>query len=213
MDQDLGELFYTISAELTWVHWRWEQFRILFASKPSRIELLNECAPHFFYIVHRVLFEDALLGIARLVGPLKSSDKPNLTVRRFPSLIADSGLSDEVCELVQGAVKSAEFAVDWRNRRIAHRDLDSALNHSVRALEPATREKVDGALSRLRDVMNRIELALCGEFTAYSYGFTAGDAKALLYVIRAGLQQRRDRYERLKRREISPEDLNPEEAI
>jgi hypothetical protein len=69
MGKDLGELFHATSSELTWIHWRWRQYRTLFGEKQSRIDLLNEAAPLFFRIVHNVFFEDTLLAIARLVGP------------------------------------------------------------------------------------------------------------------------------------------------
>jgi hypothetical protein len=61
MGQELGELFHATSSELTWIHWRWKQYRILFGEKPGRIDLLNEAAPLFFRIVQDVFFEDTLL--------------------------------------------------------------------------------------------------------------------------------------------------------
>lgn len=69
MGKDLGELFHATSSELTWIHWRWRQYRTLFGEKQSRIDLLNEAAPLFFRILHNVFFQDTLLVIARLVGP------------------------------------------------------------------------------------------------------------------------------------------------
>jgi AbiU2 len=107
MGRELGELFHATSSELTWIHWRWKQYRTLFGEKQSRIDLLNKAAPLFFYIVHRVLFEDTLLAIARLVGPPKSASKPNLTVERFPPLIVDVNLRDEVSSLIRKAKASA----------------------------------------------------------------------------------------------------------
>jgi hypothetical protein len=149
MGKELGELFYAMSTELTWIHWRWKQYRTLFGEKQSRIDLLNEAAPLFFHIVHKVLFEDTLLAIARLVGPPMSVGKPNLTVERFPPLLVDVKLRDEVCSLIHTAKTSAAFAVDWRNRRLAHRDLDLSLKRNQLALAPATREPVEVSLSAL----------------------------------------------------------------
>ena len=34
MGPELGKLFHTLSAELTWVHWRWKQYRVLFGENP-----------------------------------------------------------------------------------------------------------------------------------------------------------------------------------
>jgi hypothetical protein len=212
MGPELGELFYATSSELTWIHWCWKQYRTLFGEKQSRIDLLNKAAPLFFRIVHNVLFEDTLLAIARLVGPPRSLNKPNLTIERFPPLLVDGSLRDEVSSLIQKAKASATFAIDWRNRRLAHRDLDLSLKRNQLALVPATREQVEVSLSALRDVLNRIEMACCNAATVY-YSPTHGDAEALLYVIRDGLLHDRERCERRKRGELQGEDMEPREAL
>jgi hypothetical protein len=213
MGQELGELFHATSSELTWIHWRWKQYRTLFGEKSSRTDLLNEAAPLFFRIVQNVFFEDTLLAIARLVGSPKSLNKPNLTVERFPPLLADLNLRDQVCALIRKAKTSAAFAVDWRNRRLAHRDLDLILSPSPQALAPATREKVEESLSALRDVLNCIEMACCNATTAYDHSPTTGDAEALLYVIRDGLLRERDRRARRDRGELHDDDMKSPEAV
>lgn len=212
MGHELGELFHALSSDLTWVHWRWMQFRILFVDKSSRIDLLNKCAPFFFYIIHRALFEDTLLGIARLAGPRRSTGKPNLTVQRLPGLVKDD-LREDVCEHVEEARKASEFVFDWRNRRIAHRDLNLALQRGARPLKPATSENVEHALSALRDVMNGVEMAYCGAHTAYDFSSTPGDAETLLYVLTDGLQLRREKHERWKRGEVAAGDSESGDEI
>lgn len=213
MGEELGGLFHATSSELTWAHWRWKQHRILFGESPSRIDLLNQAAPLFFHIVHNVFFEDTLLAIARLVGPVKSVGKPNLTIQRFPALLSDPNLRHAVCDLVERAKTSASFAVDWRNRRIAHRDLDLLLKQSPQPLQTATREKVEESLSALRDVLNRIETGFCNATSAYDCSPTPGDAVALLYVIRDGLLREEERRARWKRGELNDEDLRPPDAV
>jgi HEPN superfamily AbiU2-like protein len=213
MGQELGELFRAASSELTWMHWRWKQYRTLFGEKPSRIDLLNEAAPLFFRIVQDVFFEDTLLAIARLVGSSQSRNKPNLTVQRFPPLLADLSLRDQVSELIGKAKTSAAFAVDWRNRRLAHRDLDLVLGARPKPLPPATRQKVEKSLSALRDVLNHIEMKYCNATTEYAYSPTLGDAEEVLYVIRDGLLREREKRERWNRGELRDEDTKPPEAI
>lgn len=202
MGEDLGKVFRAVSSELVWTQWRWKQYRTLFGQKPSRIDLMNEAAPLFFQIIQRVLFEDTLLSIARLIGPAGSGRKSNLTIQRFPLLLADPSLRDEVCLLIEKAKASGEFAVLWRNRRIAHRDLELSLGASPQPLPPATRQKVDESLTALGDVLNHIEAHFCGAHTLYADSPTLGDAMALLYVMRDGLLRRREELERLKRGEI-----------
>ncbi|MGH9684208.1 MAG: hypothetical protein ACRD4S_11440 [Candidatus Acidiferrales bacterium] len=206
MGQELGEIFHAASSELTWIHWRWRQYRILFGEKPSRLDLVNEAAPFFFFVVHQVFFQDTLLAIARLVGPSESLGKPNLSIERFrPLLPSNPQLRDEVSKLIDSAKESATFALEWRNKHLAHRDLDLVLQRG-QALLPATRGKVEESLSALRDVLNRIELEFCSSHTAYDSSRVLGDAKDLLYIIREGLRCRHERAAALKRGELSSTD-------
>jgi hypothetical protein len=206
MGEDLGSLFYALSNELTWMHWRWDQFRILFGERESRIELLNQSAPFFFHIVQGALFEETLLGIARVVGPVKSRGNPNLTIMRLPPL-CDAKVPD-VHRLVEEVRTASAFATDWRHRHIAHRDLNLALGKSARMLEVATREKVERSLSSLRSALNRIESVYCDSVTAY-FSTSQWDAKTLLYIIRDGLLREKDRQERWNRGELHEDNISP----
>lgn len=187
MGRELGELFHAVSIELAWAHGLWRQYRTLFDDKPSRIDLLNKAAPFFFRIVQDVFFEGTLLAIARLVGPAKSRNKPNLAVDRFLPLLTDLKLQNEIVKLIDKAKSAGAFAVDWRNRRIAHRDLGVILGTTAQPLEVANREKVEQALSALQDVLNHIEGVYCNATTTYTHSVTPGDAETLLCVVRDGL--------------------------
>lgn len=209
MGQELGELFHATSEELTEVHWRWNQYRALFGEKPSRIDLLNEAAPFFFRIIHDVLFEDTMLAIARIVGPIKSAGKPNLSIERFLPLLSDSTLQDDLGTLVGQAREAAAFAHDYRNRRIAHRDLDLTLGKSAEMLPVVTRENIEKCLSILRDILDRIEGFYCKAHTAYTYSPSGWGAESLLYVIRDGLLRRKERRACWHRLEQHEDDINP----
>jgi AbiU2 len=219
MGQDLGELFHALSNELTWLHWHWAEFRTLFGKKPSRIDLMNESAPFFFRVVHDTLFESTLLGIARLVAPPKSAGKPNLTIQRFLPvqsqetteipLIGNRGLQAEINVLVQNAIAVAGFAVDWRNRHIAHRDLELSLKKSLEPLSEATREKVVEALSALREVLNFVEVSYCESTTAYDFVISTWGAETLLTIIRDGLLREKEIRERWNRGEFQQDNTEP----
>ncbi len=207
MGAELGPLFHAASSELGWMHWRWKQFRILFADKPARLELLNEAAPFFFHTVHESLFELTLLGIARLVGPRKSLGKPNLSLQAIPPL-CDPYLRDDVLGLVEKAKDAGAFAVDWRHRRIAHRDLALSLGKNTKLLEIATRDEVESSLATLRDVLNCVEVKCCQATTLYDSP-TPWDAESLLCVIRDGLLREKDRHACWDRGENHQDDIHP----
>jgi hypothetical protein len=202
MGRELGELFDAISGELTWTYWRWSQYRKLFTEGQEQIDVLNESAPFFFYVLQGVFFEDTLLAITRLSGPVRSAGKSNLTVRRLSCLIPDVALKNEVDHLIQIAIDAADFSVDWRNRHIAHRDLALALGRSPRPLTTATQKQVEHALFALSEILNRIEVAYFQVTTAYSFGPTPDDAESLIYFLREGLAReadKRNEWQRLAR--------------
>ena len=85
------------------------------------------------------------------------------------------------------AKQNGAFAVEWRNRYLAHRDLDTALGKAIQPLPIADLENVELALSALRAVLQRLEQAYFNATTAYEWLLASGDAESLLHVIRDGL--------------------------
>ena len=53
-------------------------------------------------------------------------------------------------ERIADALVATEFCRDWRNRHIAHRDLQLALKQGAEPLKPASRSKVREALEALK---------------------------------------------------------------
>jgi hypothetical protein len=191
MGEELGSVFHALSEELSRLHWRWQQYRFLFGEKPDCIDLLNQTAPFFFKMVHDVLFEDALLGIARFVASPKSMGNDNLTLQRIPALIAETKFNDEMSKLVEDSKASAAFAIEWRHRYIAHRDLRMSV--SVSALPEVTREKIDAALSSFHLALDTLELHYCGAHTAYDMP-VPGDARSLVYLLKEGLTHEKNKH-------------------
>jgi hypothetical protein len=84
-----------------------------------------------------VEYRATLLHIARLADPANSmgaKGKSNLTIQNLPNLIDHPPTKKTVTALVADSLKATEFCRDWRNRLIAHRDLDLALDQSARPL-------------------------------------------------------------------------------
>jgi hypothetical protein len=220
MGQDLGELSHALSNELTWLHWHWRQFHILFGDKDSRIELLNDAAPIFFRMVQDTFFEHTLLRIARLVSAPVSFNHPQLSVTRLPLLLpgpqpppTSPRIREEVADLVERAKNAAAFAVDWRHNKIAHSNLALALGRPVKPLTGASRKDVEDSLEALRAVMNHVETVYAKSTTSYSHFSVNGDAESLLYVLRDGIRFDEQRCERRAKGEWTEEDLRRPDPI
>lgn len=192
MGAPLGELHFALWNEITWLHLKWKDFRALFAVSPERIDLLNEAAPDFFGNLQRVLWEDVLLHLCRLTDPPESMGHPNLTITRLPILIPDISLKNKAESLLVAAKKKASFARNWRNRRLAHRELPDFDGKESKPLADASRQQVEEALASIRDVMNGIELHYQGSPVLYEHSIEAlGGVKALLSCLEKGLKERR----------------------
>ncbi len=97
----------------------------------------------------------------------------------------------------------------WRNRRIAHKDLNLALKEVAEPLKPASRKKVSAALDAISEVMNAIAIHYM-DTTIMFEGIPSPDgAEALLYVIDDGLQAEKHRKDRLKAGKYRPKDHKP----
>lgn len=210
MGEELGVLFHRLAGELTWLCWRWNEFEQLFGEKKSRIDILNRSAPFFFYIVQQVLWDEALLGISRLAGPASSMGHANLAVRRVAPLIPEEGLREEVEALIRTMDDACRFASPWRNKRIAHRDLDLALGSNAEPLPAVEKRQVDEAIEAITAVLNHVQAAYQDATTAYRVVGPVDGAEALLLVLRDGLRREELRREKLERGEYDPADWDDE---
>lgn len=196
MGDELGTIYSALWQEVAWVHGKWSDFVTLFGTKESRVELLNAAAPAFCRLVQDSVWENVLLHIARLTDPPATAKKQNLTIQRLPALIDRANSRDVVESSVQAALTSCAFARDWRNRHIAHSDLDLKVSDTARPLEFASRQSVKLALASLSSALN----AVAAEYLDSTSFFDTvdGDALALLYVIDDGLRADEQRRQRLR---------------
>ena len=207
MGDDLGTIYSALWQEVAWVHGKWSDFVALFGTKESRVDLLNAAAPAFCRLVQDSIWENVLLHIARLTDPPATAKKQNLTIQRLPALVNPAKSRTLVDSKVQAALQACAFARDWRNRHIAHSDLDLKVSETAKPLEFASRQSVMLALGALSDVLNAVAAEY---FDSTSFFDTLdGDALALLYVIDDGLRADAQRRQRLRNGIYDPEEFKP----
>lgn len=188
MPTPLGEIHYALHNEVAWLHLKWKDFRALFGREQETIDLLNAAAPAFFHALQRMMWEDVLLHLCRLTDPPQSGRRDNLTVRRLPDLMPDANLQNQLRALVNDAKQNAEFARDWRNRRLAHRELPPTSGEVAQPLASASRQHVENALAAIRRTMNCIEQHYLDGPVSYENSIEAlGGVASLLGRLRRGL--------------------------
>jgi AbiU2 len=204
MPASLGELHYALWNEVAWLHLKWKNFRALFGTSAKRVELLKQTAPAFFHHLQGVLWEDVLLHISRLTDPPESMGHANLTLRRLPSLITDPQLRARSESLVNFALEMSRFARDWRNRRLAHKELPPLDGGHPQPLVPTSRQHVEETLAAIREAMNLIELHYQKSTVAYEHSVEPpSGVEALLFYLEKGLEAQRLQDEALLAQEPS----------
>ncbi len=207
MGDSLGKLFHALWQEVAWLYMKWGEYMTLFGTKPSRIDLMNKVAPHFFRIVQDSLWEDTILHIARLTDPPQSMGKENLSIQRLPLLVADENLKQNLKDKIAIAITSSEFCRDWRNRRIAHKDLKLAIEDGITPLQPASREAIKKSLSSIADVLNLITLHYQNSTALFDQPGGYGGGEELLYCIDNGLKFDEGRRARIESGKFTESDL------
>jgi hypothetical protein len=206
MGKELGPIFNELCNELAWLYIKWNQYVELYGTKSSRIDLTNRSAPLFFRIVQDTLWEDTLLHIARLTDPPKSFGKNNLTILLLPNLVEKIILSTQVTNLCAIAVEKAEFCRDWRNRHIAHIDLQLAIQEGAASLLPASRAKVKECLTAISDVLNAVASHYLNSTIMFDWPDDHRGAVDLLYLLDDGLQSVQERQKRIREGNHLPGD-------
>lgn len=210
MGEKIGTIYSALWQEVAWINKKWAQYVALFGTSPERIELLNRAAPSMIRTVQDTLWEDVLLHLARLTDPPESMGKANLSVRHLAALLVSSPIGAKAESLAGTALGTCEFARDWRNRRLAHRDLDLALGQSVQPLASASRVAVKASLVALEELLNAVSLHYLDSTTLFDLVPGGEDAVSLLYLLRDGLRFRDDRLARIERGEHGSDDFKHE---
>jgi AbiU2 len=207
MGVPLGTQYAELWQEIADLHLTWLEYVELFGEKKSRIDLLNSAALRFFRMIEDRLKEAVFLHIARLTDLPFIGSKSNLTLLNLPGLIEDLKLKDEVEKRCGTAVAGATFARDWRNRHIAHRDLDLALGENAKPLPEVQVREVSEALSSFEAVLNAIAGHFLKSETSFGHAIRRGGTIDLLYVIDDGLTAQKERHARIAAGDHSEADF------
>ncbi len=178
----LGPLYTVLDDEVAWLNQKWLEFQSLYTKGQKRVDVLNETAPHFFCMIQEVLRDDILLHIARLVENSKDGSNNRNTNLTFPILkgkISDESLGKEVNRLIDKAIEEAEFAVSWRNKRLAHIDYSHALR-KVAQLQDIDEGQIATVLKTFGSILNLLQVHFLDTPTAYEHSISPYDAEALL---------------------------------
>lgn len=207
MGEELGANYSALWQETAQLHMFWSEFVTLYGEKDSRVDILNRAAPRFFHMIQDMLWEATMLHISRLTDSPKSSGRANLTIMKLPDLISNADTRSRISSLAQAAKSKSAFCRDWRNRRLAHRDLNLALEQDSIPLEPATVKKTREAIEAIAATLNGVAFHFKDTETVFSHPSRAKGAVALLCILDDGIKADDARRERFKAGMVEEVDL------
>lgn len=189
MPPEVNKLYEELWAELARIHLKWNDYRFLFADNPENFDVMNESAPQFFYDLQQLMWGDVLLHLCRITDRKKVSGKSTLTILKLADVITEPSLQKNVLSLGEDACAKTKFARDWRNRRLAHRELPPPNGQSSKPLAHASRQSVEDALLALRSTMNAVSLHYIDSTTAYEHSIPSSrGAGRLIFILQKGLE-------------------------
>lgn len=203
--QALAVVHEVVWTDVALLYQRWTTFRHLYLdTTSSQHEVLHWAAAGFFELLHRILIDDLLLGIARLADPASTLGRSNLVLESLTEHLpsdADEDLAKRVRESVQQFQSAAAFARPVRNKRLAHRDLAVATGVSTELNYGFTWKQLENALALAAEAVNAIESHYEGRTTFFADFIHHKGAEGLVRRLETAKKDR-DEYYRGK--------LNPE---
>jgi hypothetical protein len=191
--------------ELVTVRNAWDQFETLYFN-PESVRLLNIAAPWFFAVTQRVLLDDVVLRVARLVDKPR---KENLTIDvllRDPALASQPDVEAELVKAIDHARRQAEKIRKHRHKTIAHLDYGTAVG-TANPLPTLVNREIVEAISALEAAYQLYKQRLYDIHTDFTLR-GAGDAGALVRTLAAAegweLRQEQEDIEMLRRQMNKP---------
>jgi hypothetical protein len=128
--QAIDEIFQELKKEITWLHGRWKIYRQLFGHSEKRIELINECASTFFYIIQDVLLGEIQVTLSKLTDRARFGEHDNLSLEQLQLRVETQGeksLSAALRKLLDDLHNKCQPFRLRRNKLLAHLDLATAM--------------------------------------------------------------------------------------
>lgn len=186
---EIDEVYGKLKTEITWMHGRWMVYRQLFAESEKRIDLLNESAPTFFYIIQDVLLGEIQVSLSKLTDPARSGKFDNLSLEQLQMRVKANGqpqLAARLRQLLDELQLKCEPFRARRNKQLAHLDLTTAMESSLNPLPGISRQMIEEALKLVRECMNEIERHYCENTIFYEEFIMQSDGEALVSMLKYG---------------------------
>lgn len=187
---NIEKVFEALKIEILWLHESWIIYRQLFGLSEKRIKLFNKCARAFFHLIQHVIPREIIVTISKLTDPSRTGEKENLSLKQLQKLVEVPGenqLALDLRKLLDNLHNKTQAFRKWRNKKIAHFDLRTAIESSINPLPGISRQMIEEALQVIREYMNTIQIHYTGVEADYEPSMSGADGEMLIVLLKFGL--------------------------
>lgn len=154
LPEEIKELFLSLATAVAYLNMEWGFYKTLFDNDKNSA-LLADTARTFFTCLEQVLRDDIALGICNLSYQSEYKKPSGAILYSFSleTLINRCSPSQSVLDTFSEFRKKARPFEKLRNTRIAHRELNAALDPSANPLPQVNQTKVDTVLALAGEVL------------------------------------------------------------
>lgn len=180
LGEENGKLFYSIQNDFIFLLEKFKHFKELYMKDKSRVLLLSETAPFFFFSLQKLLIDDIVINITRLTESGQLRKKQNATIKNFLNRYDKDALSTEIIKRFNISKKSTEKLNEWRDKRVAHRDFEVHVNSKPIKLKY---DVIETCLEDLKSLMRLLHTHFFQSDFIYDFFTPTGGAMALLNAL------------------------------
>ena len=190
MDSHLEFVFMQLLHEVNLVTLKWLTAHELFGVSEERVELLNRTAGGFFSVIQVSLRDDTFISLSRLTDPIQSAGKDNLTLLTLSEHLAqfrDRQFLESLQKQITDSIAKCEGIRIWRNKRLAHSDLNVLLKYDPSPLPGISVKQVDDAIRFIQDVINTFSQYFFGTINYFGTIIQTGGPDRLFHHLKIAL--------------------------
>jgi hypothetical protein len=198
--EPIRDQFEDLWEDVASLHYKWKLYVDIFGDE-EHIKVINATVPSAFQLIEESLRSDMIMSIGRLMDPAKTGPNANMSIERFIQSLADytePAFLTSVEARFQVARDHCSALLNWRNKRIGHNDLNTALKYHENPLPNITKPYVDRALKLISDLINSVQDNFRGGITLFDSPVQHGTGKDLVLFLRHVLEQRASELRRLR---------------
>jgi len=161
------ELVKVIEREFIQLMYRWQLFCQLFDSGQENIDLLNKSGSNVFQLLQKLIIDDAMMSLCRLLDPDRSMGHENASIRNLLKRVkgslsekANKDIDTKLSELGEHMKNISSL----RNKSLSHTDYEHAI--SIELLPKPTYDELEKSIDAISSILDTLTSDLYGYSTS-----------------------------------------------